>query len=303
MTFNTEYNKLSFPTLKDDFSNYESWSQQCLAELIAHNVDHTIGVMFSLNPPSATGTVEERQAYKKSLRQSAIAFTIITRHLPEGFEHYYRHEKNPATVWQIVQNRCRIIRTARLPQVRHEWNQLRYCDYPNVREYDCQLQSLKGQLKAYGEDHLITDEELIKKTIYSLPRHFGHRVSKFAMQFPKYIDLYAELEILEGHDKVQQLVLAGANSISSSNSPMRSYIDNCTLPTCQLCDRIGHTAKECKRCRFCDQASHRSKDCWYRDTLRSKASQFFNKRKGKLIKFDRNTKAFTQNNVKLESHI
>lgn len=96
--------KLQFPILKIDGSNYLEWSQNAEIVLNAKGLGDTIIV-----------------DHNDDLQTTAQAIFLIRHHLDKELQSQYLDEYNPRALWDALKRRYDHLRLISLPSARNDW--------------------------------------------------------------------------------------------------------------------------------------------------------------------------------------
>lgn len=118
----TTLEKLQFPILQIDGTNYLSWAQNAEIVLNMKGVGDTI-------LDDLVGTLQTR----------AQALYLIRHHLAADLQLEYLTEFNPRLLWDKLKLRFDHLRLLSLPQARHDWINLRVQDYKTIATYNSAL--------------------------------------------------------------------------------------------------------------------------------------------------------------------
>lgn len=138
--------KLLFPALKLDGSNYMTWVLNAEINLTAKELYDPID-----NP-------------NDTIVNKAKAVALIRHHLCEPLQDQYMDEFDPKKLWDQLKERFDHLKTVILPSARFDWQNLRLQDFKTVSEYNGELFKISNQLAACG--HPITEEDKLEKNIY-----------------------------------------------------------------------------------------------------------------------------------------
>lgn len=142
--------KLQFPILKIDGSNYLEWSQNAEIVLNAKGLGDTIIV-----------------DHNDDLQTTAQAIFLIRHHLDKELQSQYLDEYNPRALWDALKRRYDHLRLISLPSARNDWIHLWVLDHPTIASYNNALFWITSQLKVCG--YPISKPDQIEKTLSTFP--------------------------------------------------------------------------------------------------------------------------------------
>lgn len=174
--------KLQFPVLKLDGSNYLSWSQNAEIVLNAKGLGDSI-------------IVDQHG----DLQTTAQAIFILRHHLDQDLQAQYIDEYNPKSLWDSLKRRYDHMRLITLPAARNEWIHLRVLDHPTIAGYNSALFCITAQLRVCGQ--VISDADRIEKTLSTFPAAnitFAQQYRQ--MHFTEYSDLISVMLLAEKND-------------------------------------------------------------------------------------------------------
>src|SRR6202000_1665064 len=76
----------------------------------------------------------------------------------------------------------------------HDWSHLRFANFKTVNEYNAKIIGIVDRMKICGQQNLVTDTEMISKTLLTFPTHASVLAEVYHnMKLTKYSDLLALL--------------------------------------------------------------------------------------------------------------
>lgn len=182
--------KIQFPVLKVDGSNYLSW---------------TLNVEIVLN---AKGIGDTIIADDGDLQTKAQTVYIIRHHLDPKLQTQYIDEYNPRALWDALNRRFDHLRLISLPAVGNDWIHLRVLDHPTITSYNSALFRITSQLKVCG--YAVAEFEQIEKTLLTFPTGSMTLAQQYRqMHFTNYSDLIAVMLVAK---KTDLLLIQNAKS-------------------------------------------------------------------------------------------
>ena len=144
--------KLKFPALNIDGTNYVLWELEAHNYLVADGLDATIQENFN---PQDTPALRSK---------AAKAICLLLRHLHQQLKANYLGENDPKVIWDSLKLRFDTDRKQTLlPLLLDEWNKLCFYNYKTVTEYSTTVYRVTTELHWCGKT--IDDAEKIEKTL------------------------------------------------------------------------------------------------------------------------------------------
>ncbi|KAM2791763.1 hypothetical protein PS2_003514 [Malus domestica] len=174
-------NKLDFTALKVSGMNYLKWVQDVKLHLTAKN----------LRP-----AIEEATTEPVGEAEKATAMIFIRRHIHDALQTGYLAEEDPHALWVVLANRFDHQKDIFLPEVRHDWQHLRFQDFKFVNEYNSKVCRIRSLLKFCNET--LTEEDLLEKTYSTFSASNIVMQQQYrAQKFTKFSDLISILLFAE----------------------------------------------------------------------------------------------------------
>lgn len=145
----THVEKLKFPALVMDGSNYITWTTHMRNHLKALGLGETITDEFN---------------HSDCEMKAAKALVLILHHLSTELQQHFLMEDNPATIWKSLKSRFDNKRNILRPLAIHEWNHLRFQDFKTVAEYNNELYKVATKLRICGLEVLSIQTESSRRT-------------------------------------------------------------------------------------------------------------------------------------------
>src|SRR5450759_4903629 len=133
MTSSNTLEKVQYPILQIDGTNYLSWSQNTEIVLNMKGLGDII--------------LSDRHG---NLQTKALALYTIRHHLHADLQLEYLTEFNPTSLWDKLKSRFEHLRLISLPQARTDWINLRVLDHPTIASYNNSLFKITAQLATCG---------------------------------------------------------------------------------------------------------------------------------------------------------
>jgi hypothetical protein len=203
--------KLRFKALDVGGSNFITWTTQFQNHLRAQGLMKVIEPQTDNNRPNNNTTD----------MNSAKALVFILHHLSPELQHHYLAENDPAIAWRNrFDNKRNILR----PSTVHEWNHLRLQDFKTVSEYGNALYRIVAVMKICGLETLVTDAELIEKTLSTFHPSNNVLAEQYRNRdYSNYDDLQSDFLLAEQNQQVlikNHTLCVTGSSIPPSISPV-----------------------------------------------------------------------------------
>lgn len=156
-SFPSHLEKLKFDALRLDGANYLDWVSNARTWLVIEDIDFTVQEGFEIGND------------KTKRIAAAKARMWIVRHLSPELQQHYKNEDSALVIWKNLEDRFKNQEAILRPKALDEWNNLRFYEFKNVTDYDNKLQQIVSKMKICNLEHLVTDNELIAKTLMSFP--------------------------------------------------------------------------------------------------------------------------------------
>jgi hypothetical protein len=113
--------KVQFPPLSVDGTNYLAWTLDIKAHL------------------EAKGLIETITTDTSTLKENAQALVFIKHHLKSTLKAQHLHLNNPKQIWEDINSRFDHQKLIFLPRARQEWANIRVQDFKTVALYNSEL--------------------------------------------------------------------------------------------------------------------------------------------------------------------
>ncbi|XP_062010453.1 uncharacterized protein LOC133726830 [Rosa rugosa] len=185
--------RLDFPMLDSTGSEYHGWKTDVENHLTSK------GILPIIQAPIA-GLVFQRTSIKH-----AQAIILMRRHMDKALRLEYMSIKDARDLWAALEERFGNIQDSLLPDLKVQWNNIRFSDFKSVAEYNSEALRLKAMLKFCEKP--LTEEELIEKTLSTFPVQAiilskQHRTEFNAGRLTRFNELINILSVAEKHDNI-----------------------------------------------------------------------------------------------------
>jgi hypothetical protein len=109
---------------------------------------------------TAEGTVNPSNMSKFS------ALKVMRNHIHPDLKMEYMYEEDPRVLWTSRKNRYEQHKSIVLPEVMHEWNNLRLQDFKTVDEFNHVVHKICSKLRFCEREH--TEADKIEKTLSTM---------------------------------------------------------------------------------------------------------------------------------------
>ena len=147
--------RLDFQILDSTGSDYHSWKTDVENHLTSK------GILPIIQAPNA-GLVFQRTPIKH-----AQAIILMRRHMDKALRLEYMSIKDARDLWVALEERFGNVQDSLLPDLKVQWNNLRFADFKSVAEYNSEALRLQSMLRFCGQP--VTEQELIEKTLSTFP--------------------------------------------------------------------------------------------------------------------------------------
>ncbi|XP_040367250.1 uncharacterized protein LOC121050596 [Rosa chinensis] len=147
--------RLDFQMLDSTGSEYYSWVTDVENHLTSK------GILPIIQAPDP-GLVFQRTPTKH-----AQAIILMRRHMDKALRLEYMSMKDARELWVALEERFGNIQDTLLPDLKVQWNNIRFSDFKSVAEYNSEALRLKAMLKFCGKP--LTEDELLEKTLSTIP--------------------------------------------------------------------------------------------------------------------------------------
>ncbi|KAM5583860.1 hypothetical protein ABKV19_003640 [Rosa sericea] len=185
--------RLDFQILDSTGSDYHSWKTDVENHLTSK------GILPIIQAPNA-GLVFQRTPTKH-----AQAVILMRRHMDKALKLEYMSIKDARDLWVALEERFDNIQDSLLPDLKVQWNNIRFSDFKSVAEYNSEALRLKAMLKFCEKP--LTEEELIEKTLSTFPvaaiiLSKQYRTEFNAGRLTRFNELINILSVAEKHDNI-----------------------------------------------------------------------------------------------------
>ncbi|XP_024171395.1 uncharacterized protein LOC112177331 [Rosa chinensis] len=185
--------RLDFQILDSTGSDYHSWRTDVENHLTSK------GILPIIQAPNA-GLVFQRTPIKH-----AQAIILMRRHMDKALRLEYMSIKDARNLWVALEERFDNIQDSLLPDLKIQWNNLRFSDFKSVAEYNSEALRLRAMLKFCEKP--LTEEELIEKTLSTFPvaaiiLSKQYRTEYNVGRLTKFNELINILSVDEKHDNI-----------------------------------------------------------------------------------------------------
>lgn len=125
--------KLLWPALKVDGSNYLTWIIDVKTYFVSQDLEDTIYTDANL-----------------TVKQKAKAASLLRQHLTPQLKNKYMNEVNPQKLWDQLKSRFDHMPKIWLPKARRDWYNLRVMDHVSIANYNSALFRITSQLEMCG---------------------------------------------------------------------------------------------------------------------------------------------------------
>ncbi|XP_024185911.1 uncharacterized protein LOC112190672 [Rosa chinensis] len=147
--------RLDFQMLDSTGSEYYSWVTDVENHLTSRGI---LPIIQAPNP----GLVFQRTPTKH-----AQAIILMRRHMDKALRLEYMSMRDARDLWVALEERFGNIQDTLLPDLKVQWNNIRFSDFKSVAEYNSEALRLKAMLKFCGKP--LTEDELLEKTLSTIP--------------------------------------------------------------------------------------------------------------------------------------
>ncbi|XP_040361698.1 uncharacterized protein LOC121049166 [Rosa chinensis] len=185
--------RLDFQILDSTGSEYHSWVTDVENHLTSK------GILPIIQAPDP-GLVFQRTPTKH-----AQAIILMRRHMDKALRLEYMSIKDARDLWVALEERFGNIQDTLLPDLKVQWNNIRFSDFKSVAEYNSEALRLKSMLRFCGKP--LTEEELIEKTLSTIPVSAiviskQYRTEVNAGRITRFNELSNLLSVAEKHDNI-----------------------------------------------------------------------------------------------------
>ncbi|XP_040369562.1 uncharacterized protein LOC121051353 [Rosa chinensis] len=147
--------RLDFQMLDSTGSEYYSWVTDVENHLTSRGI---LPIIQAPNP----GLVFQRTPTKH-----AQAIILMRRHMDKALRLEYMSMRDARDLWVALEERFGNIQDTLLPDLKVQWNNIRFSDFKSVAEYNSEALRLQAMLKFCGKP--LTEDELLEKTLSTIP--------------------------------------------------------------------------------------------------------------------------------------
>ncbi|XP_062014184.1 uncharacterized protein LOC133730648 [Rosa rugosa] len=123
-------NNVEFVALEVSGMNYLKWTQDVKLHLTANKMRSTI-IANNITPED----------------MKARVMIFIRKHMEKALKVEYLAEEDPRSLWVALEERFNHQRDIYLPEVRHDWQNIRFQDFKTVNEYNSEICLIQSLLK------------------------------------------------------------------------------------------------------------------------------------------------------------
>ena len=154
---------------------------------------------------AAAAAAIARAAAEDLEAKNAKAIILMIRHMDESLQSEYLNEEDPRRLWVALEGRFGNVRESLLPDLEVKWQNLRFCDYSSVLDFNSEALRIKSLMEFC--QRTITDAMLIEKTLSTFPVSDlvvakNYRIEVLNRRITRFHELISALSVAEKHEKI-----------------------------------------------------------------------------------------------------
>ncbi|KAK9932390.1 hypothetical protein M0R45_019629 [Rubus argutus] len=144
-------------------------------------------------------------AVEKLEAKNVKAIILMIRYMDESLQSEYLNEEDPRKLWVSLEERFNNVRESLLPDLEVKWQNLRFCDYSSVLDFNSEALRIKSLMEFCQKT--ITDVMMIEKTLSTFPISDlvvakNYRIEVLNRRITRFHELIYALSIAEKHEKI-----------------------------------------------------------------------------------------------------
>ncbi|XP_062019145.1 uncharacterized protein LOC133735731 [Rosa rugosa] len=185
--------RLDFSMLDSTGSDYHSWVTDVENHLTSKEI---LPIIQAPNPDLM---------FNRTSTKHAQAVILMRRHMDKALRLEYMSIKDARELWVALEERFGNVQDSLLPDLKVQWNNLRFADFKSVAEYNSEALRLQSMLRFCGQP--VTEQELIEKTLSTFPVSAivvskQYRTEVNAGRITRFHQLINIISVAEKHDNI-----------------------------------------------------------------------------------------------------